>query len=175
MNRRDVDRNSLLPFNSLDLVRKYFASVKAMDRGAVSNKSFDTGRIMSLWHEDGKLTIGGKPLGGEHTFAGSKEITAFYRKRAKGVDGEIAVNVSSIEVANAKSADHVVASGLRYVVTHKEEGLQVPFTHNFTLRDGRIADLRIHVGTPSKSEIAPQGALRIEDLGRLSAMAWMVA
>lgn len=91
------------------------------------------------------------------------------------MNGEIALNLSSIEVANAKTADHVVASGLRYVVTHGEEGLQVPFTHNFFLRDGRIADLKIHVGAPAKSDIAPMGLLKVEDLGRLAAMAWMVA
>lgn len=175
MNRRDLTRDSLKPLNNLDIVRRYFASVKAMDRAAVTSKSFDTDRIMALWHDDGQLTIGGKPLGGEHSFAGAKEISSFYESRVKGVDGEIAYNVSSIEVANAKSADHVVASGLRFVVTHKEEGLQVPFTHNFIMRGGRIASLKIHVGAPSKSEIAPLGALQVEDLGRLSAMAWMVA
>jgi hypothetical protein len=175
MDRREIARKSLQPFNNLGIVKRYFASVKTMDRAATSNKRFDTDRIMTLWHDDGKLTISGKPLGGEHSFSGANEISTFYERRAKGVDGEIAINVSSIEVANAKSAEHVVASGLRYVVTHKEEGLQVPFTHNFTLRDGRIIDLKIHVGTPAKSEIAPLGALQVEDLGRLSAMAWMVA
>ena len=175
MDRKEIARKGLQPFSNLDVVKRYFASVKAMDRAAVANRGFETDRIMALWHEDGKLTIGGKPIDGEHYFSGSKEISNFYERRAKGVDGEIAVNVSSIEVANAKSADHVVASGLRYVVTHKEEGLQVPFTHNFTLRDGRIAELKIHVGTPARSDIAPLGALQVEDLGRLSAMAWMVA
>lgn len=175
MDRKEISRKSLQPFNNLDVVKKYFSSVKTMDRAATSKRSFDTDRIMSLWHDDGKLTISGKPLGGEHSFSGAEEISTFYERRAKGVDGEIAINVSSIEVANSKSADHVVASGLRYVVTHKEEGLQVPFTHNFILNDGRISELRIHVGPPAKSEIAPLGALQVEDLGRLSAMAWMVA
>lgn len=175
MDRREIARKSLQPFDNLAVVKKYFAAVKTMDQAATSNKTFDTDRIMALWHDDGNLTISGKPLGGEHSFSGARELSKFYKQRAKGVDGEIAVNVSSIEVANAKSSDHIVASGLRYVVTHNEEGLQVPFTHNFTLRDGRITELKIHVGTPAKSEIAPVGALRVEDLGRLSAMAWMVA
>lgn len=175
MDRREIHRKSLQPFNNLEIVKKYFASVKMMDKAAVSSKEFDTSQIMTLWHEDGNLTISGKPLGKDSFFAGAKEISLFYERRAKGVDGELSTNVSSIEVANAKSAEHVVASGVRYVVTHKEEGLQVPFTHNFTLREGRITDLKIHVGTPAKSEIAPLGALQVEDLGRLSAMAWMVA
>lgn len=175
MPRKEIARNSLEPFSNLDVIKKYFAAVKAMDRAAVASKDFDTSRIMSLWNSDGKLTIAGKPLEGEHAYSGKREIAAFYKKRAKGVPGEIAVNLSSIEVANAKSSDRVAASGLRYVVTHQEEGLQVPFTHNFTMRDGLISELRIHVGTPARSEIAPLGALKVEDLGRLSAMAWMVA
>lgn len=175
MNAREISRRSLQPFNNLDVIKKYFAAVKKMDSSAVADRSFDTDRIMSLWHEDGTLTIGGKPLGEERRYSGTRELSGFYRRRAKGVNGEIAINVSGIDVANAKSADHVTASGLRYVVNRRKEGLQVPFTHNFTLRDGRIADLRIHVGTPARSEIAPVGALQIEDMGRLAAMAWMVA
>lgn len=175
MNRKELARNSNKAFKNLEVIRKYFASVKTMDSSAVSKRAFNTGQIMALWHNDGKLTIGGKPLGKEYSYSGRNEISSFYKRRARGVDGEFALNVSSIDVANAKSPEHVVASGLRYVVTHKDEGLQVPFTHNFTLRDGRITDLKIHVGTPAKSEIAPLGTLQVEDLGRLSAMAWMVA
>jgi hypothetical protein len=175
MKAADVSRRSLEPFDNLGIIKKYFAAVKTMDRAAVADSKFDTGKIMALWHQDGHLTIGGKPLGGERNYSGGREISSFYERRAKGVNGEIAVNISGIDVANAKSADHVTASGLRYVVTRKNEGLQVPFTHNFTLKDGRISDLKIHVGVPAASEIAPQGRLKIEDMGRLAAMAWMVA
>lgn len=175
MDRKELARRSLVPFDNLGVVKKYFASVKAMDKAVTAQKAFDTDKIMSLWHPDGKLTIGGKPIGEDKTYSGAEEIASFYKRRAEGVDGQIAVNLSTIEVANAKSADHIVASGQRYVVTHDDEGLQVPFTHNFTLRDGRIEELNIHVGAPAKSGIAPLGGLMIEDMGRLSAMAWMVA
>lgn len=175
MNAREISRRSLQPFNNLDVIKKYFAAVKAMDRAAVADRPFDTKRIMALWHENGTLTIGGKPLGEDHRYCGARELSRFYQRRARGVNGEIAVNISGIDVANAKTADHVTASGQRYVVNRREEGLQVPFTHNFTLRDGRIADLRIHVGAPTRSDIAPVGALQVEDMGRLAAMAWMVA
>lgn len=175
MNAREIARKSLQPFDNLGVIKNYFAAVKAMDSAAVADRPFDTKRIMGLWHEDGTLTIGGKPLGKDHRYAGARELSGFYRRRAKGVNGEIAVNISGIDVANAKSAEHVTASGQRYVVNRKEEGLQVPFTHNFTLRDGRIADLKIHVGVPTRSEIAPVGGLEVEDMGRLAAMAWMVA
>lgn len=175
MKAADVARRSLKPFDNLGLVRKYFAAVKEMDRAAVADRPFNTGKIMALWHDDGHLTIGGKPLDGEHSYSGGREISSFYERRANGVNGEIRVNISGIDVANAKNAEHVTASGLRYVVTRGDEGLQVPFTHNFTIRDGRITDLKIHVGVPAKSEIAPVGRLQIEDMGRLAAMAWMVA
>lgn len=175
MNAREISRRSLQPFNNLDVIKRYFAAVKAMDSAAVADRPFDTDKIMSLWHEDGSLTIGGKPIGKDHRYSGARELSGFYRRRAKGVNGEIAVNISGIDVANAKSADHVTASGQRYVVNRRKEGLQVPFTHNFTLRDGRISELRIHVGAPSRSQIAPVGGLQIEDMGRLAAMAWMVA
>jgi ketosteroid isomerase-like protein len=175
MKYNDLARSNLVPFDNLAVIRKYFAAVKAMDKAATSQKAFDTGRIMALWHADGRLSISGKPIGEEKSYRGSREIAGFYKQRAKGVHGEIAVNASAVDVANAKSADHVVASGVRYVVTHEDEGLQIPFTHNFTMRDGRIAELRIHVGTPAKSEVAPLGNLNVEDMGRLSAMAWMVA
>lgn len=175
MNAREISRKSLQPFSNLDVIKRYFAAVKAMDSAAVADRPFDTDRIMALWDEKGSLTIGGKPLGREHSYRGTGELAGFYRRRAKGVNGEIAVNISGIDVANAKSADHVTASGQRYVVTRKEEGMQVPFTHNFTLRDGRITELKIHVGVPTRSEIAPVGGLQVEDMGRLAAMAWMVA
>jgi ketosteroid isomerase-like protein len=175
MKYNDLARSNLVPFDNLAIIKKYFAAVKAMDKAAVSQKAFDTDRIMALWHGDGRLTIGGKPIGDDKSYRGSREIAGFYKQRARGVPTEIAVNASAVDVANAKSADHVVASGVRYVVTHDDEGLQVPFTHNFTMRDGRIAELRIHVGAPAKSEVAPLGNLKVEDMGRLSAMAWMVA
>ena len=68
-----------------------------------------------------------------------------------------------------------MASGRRYVISENGEGMEVPFTHAFEMDGRRIKTLRIRVGDPQKSEIAPSGSLEIEDMGRLAAMAWMVA
>ena len=175
MDRKQLESKSLEPFDNLGIVKKYFSAVKAMDKATQAQRKFDTGKIMSLWQADGKLTIGGKPIGEDKSYAGQSQIESFYQHRAKGVHEKIAVNLSTIDVANAKSSGHIVASGQRYVVNHKNEGMQVPFTHNFTLNQGKIAELKIHIGSPATSEIAPLGTLAVEDMGRLAAMAWMVA
>jgi ketosteroid isomerase-like protein len=175
MDRKELARLNREPFDNLGIAKKYFAAVKTMDRAATRGRDFGTDKILALWSADGKLTIGGKQFGEDRSYTGLKEIDGFYRHRARGVDGAFALNHSTVDVANAKSADHVTASGQRYVVTANDEGLQVPFTHNFTMRDGKITELRIHVGVPGKTSIAPLGALQVEDMGRLSAMAWMVA
>ncbi|MCG7978419.1 MAG: hypothetical protein N0E58_09850 [Candidatus Thiodiazotropha endolucinida] len=175
MDIKELSENSLGPFDNLALIRRYFANVKAMDAKTLEGDGFDVGEIMELWHKDGMLRIRGRDSIGEKTFKGAEEISSFYINRTRGVDGALSSNLSKIDVANAKNSEHVVASGIRYIVTKNGEGLQAPFTHNFILNDGKIESLDIHVGKANKSEIAPLGALQIEDMGRLSAMAWMVA
>lgn len=175
MDINDLSNRRLEPFDNLGLIKRYFAAIGEMDRAAVAEEGYDVGEVMSLWDPDGRLTIRGKDTVGEHEFNGAKEIAGFYEKRSRGFGGAFKVNLSAIDVANAKNREHITASGVRYMVTGEESGLQAPFTHNFKLKDGRIASLDIHVGSPGETELAPLGALRVEDLGRLSAMAWMVA
>ncbi len=175
MNINDLSSHRLEPFDNLDLIKRYFALIGDMDRAAVAEEKFGVDDIMSLWHEDGRLTIRGKETVGEHEYQGADQIAEFYQRRARGVGGEFKVNLSSIEVANSKNREHITASGVRYMVTRDETGVQAPFTHNFRLKDGQITSLDIHVGSPGETELAPVGALRVEDMGRLSAMAWMVA
>ena len=175
MDINDLSNKRLEPFDNLDLIKRYFATIGDMDKAAVAEEKYDLDAIMALWHEDGQLTIRGKDTVGEHNFEGSKDIAGFYEKRTRGFGGNFRINLSSIDVANSKNRDHITASGVRYMVTRDEAGLQAPFTHNFKVKDGKIAALDIHVGTPGETELAPVGALRVEDMGRLSAMAWMVA
>ena len=175
MKVRDLSRRSLGPLDNLSVIRRYFAAVKSMDGSAVRGRKFNTERIMKLWNPKGQLKIRGKETVGEHSFSGAREISSFYVNRARGVDGQFKTNLSKIDVANAKNGEHVVVSGIRYIVTRQGEGLQAPFTHNFKLEDGKITALDIHVGKPGESKLAPIGELQIEDLGKLSAMAWMVA
>ena len=171
----DLTNKRLEPFDNLDLVRRYFAAIGDMDKAAVAEEKYDLDDIMSLWCDDGHLTIRGKDTVGEYSFEGAKDIAGFYEKRTRGFGGNFRINLSSINVANSKNRDHITASGVRYMVTRDDAGLQAPFTHNFKLKDGKITALDIHVGTPGGTELAPVGALRVEDMGRLSAMAWMVA
>ena len=84
-NRSKIVGDSLRPFKNLDIVRKYFAAVKAMDRAALGGAGFDSAKVMRLWHRDGTLTIAGRPLGGKHAYQGAKDIKSFYARRIKGV------------------------------------------------------------------------------------------
>lgn len=175
MNINDLSDRRLEPFDNLDLIKRYFALIGDMDQAAVAEEKFSVDDVMSLWQKNGVLTIRGKETVGEHEYEGADQIAEFYTRRARGVGGEFKVNLSSIDVANSKNRDHITVSGVRYMVTRDEAGVQAPFTHNFKLADGKIAALDIHVGKPGETELAPIGALRVEDMGRLSAMAWMVA
>ncbi|SFL19027.1 hypothetical protein SAMN04488518_12036 [Pseudovibrio ascidiaceicola] len=175
MDIRELNKTSLTPLSNMSVIEKYFAAVKEMDAHAVKGEKFNTDTIMELWHSGGTLSIHGKESIGEKSYTKHDEIAGFYQNRARGVDGMLATNLSKVNVANAKNDEHIVVSGLRYIINKKGEGLQAPFTHNFRLQDGRISSLDIHVGTPGKTEVAPVGALSIDDLGSLSAMAWMVA
>jgi hypothetical protein len=125
MDRKQILQKSLEPFDNVAVVKRYFSAVKAMDRSALAKRNFNTDRIMALWHDEGRLTISGKPMG-EHSFSGAGEISTFYERRAKGIGGEISVNISSIQVANAKNSEHVVASGQRYVVTASQPTVRPP-------------------------------------------------
>jgi hypothetical protein len=174
MDVKELSRGSLGPFDNLAVIRRYFSAVKSMDAKALKGTKFDVGTILDLWHRDGQLRIRGEAIG-ERKFNGHKEMRGFYANRTHGADGAFSANLSRVNIANAKNHEHVTVSGVRYVVNKQGEGLQAPFTHNFDLKDGKIVGLEIHVGKAEKSEVAPLGTLKVEDLGRLSAMAWMVA
>jgi ketosteroid isomerase-like protein len=168
-------KSSLEPFDNLALIRRYFAAVKAMDQNALKGTPVEPKTIMALWDKGGQLAIHGPDPIGEKQFRGTKELSGFYSRRARGVDGELKVNLSRVNTAQSKSGEQVTVSGSRYVVAKSGEGMQVPFAHKFTIADGKITHLEISVGKAGPTEIAPIGALDVADLGRLSAMAWMVA
>lgn len=175
MSIQSLRKGSLEPFDNLALIKRYFAAVKSMDQKAVAGTPFQVDAILALWNSDGELFIHGPAPLGEQRFKGTKELRRFYANRARGVDGEFKVNLSRVNVANAKSGEQVRVSGARHVVTKDGEGLQVPFAHDFRMSGGRIDALEITVGKAGPTEAAPLGALNVQDLGRLSAMAWMVA
>lgn len=168
-------KNSLEPFNNLGLIKRYFSAVKTMDQKAVAGKTFEVDAILKLWNERGELYIHGPAPLGERRFKGARELRKFYADRARGAAGAFRVNLSHVNVANAKNSEQVLVSGTRYVVNKQKEGMQVPFAHNFKLSAGKIDALEITVGKAGPTDIAPIGTLTVQDLGRLSAMAWMVA
>ena len=175
MTIESLRKSSLDPFNNLGLIKRYFAAVKSMDQKAVAGKTFEVDAILKLWNENGELFIHGPEPIGERRFKGLKELGLFYANRARGAEGAFQVNLSKVNVANAKNGEQVLVSGSRYVVNKRQEGAQIPFAHNFKLTSGKIDSLEITVGKAAQTEIAPLGSLSVTDLGRLSAMAWMVA
>jgi ketosteroid isomerase-like protein len=175
MDIKSLRKSSLDPFDKVAMIKKYFAAVKSMDSNALAGKRVDVDSILRLWGEKGTLTIKGPQPLGEQTFKGVKQLRGFYENRARGVDGVFKVNLSSINSAAARSAEQVLVAGARYVVNAAGEGMQIPFSHNFTISEDQITQLQITVGKAGKTNIAPLGTLSVQDLGRLSAMAWMVA
>lgn len=175
MNRNNIKRGSLKPFEEIALLNRYFRSVKKMDAAASRGKSAGVEDILGLWADDGTLELSGAEPIGQRVFRGREELRAFYEGRSRGVEKVLQFNVSSVNVASARSAGRLVASGVRHVVSATGEGMEVPFTHNFELQGGRIHSLKIHIGAPRAGEVAPLGLLQVEDMGRLAAVAWMVA
>jgi ketosteroid isomerase-like protein len=175
MDISSLRKASLEPFDNIALIRRYFAAVKAMDQNALKGSPVEPKAIMALWDKGGELAIHGPDPIGERRFKGTRELQGFYARRARGVDGELKINLSKVNTAQSKSGEQVTVSGSRYVVARSGEGMQVPFAHKFTIADGRITALEISVGKAAETEIAPLGTLGVTDLGRLSAMAWMVA
>ena len=175
MDIASLRKSSLDPFDNLALIRRYFAAVKTMDRNALKGTAIEPDAIMSLWNDTGELAIHGPDPIGERRFSGSTEVKDFYSRRARGVHGELSVNLSKVNTAQSKSGEQVTVSGSRYVVGKSGEGMQVPFAHKFTIAEGRISALEITVGKAGPTDLAPLGTLSVTDLGRLSAMAWMVA
>jgi hypothetical protein len=175
MDIKSIRKESLNPFNNVALIKRYFSSVKLMDTSAVAGKKFSVDPIMKLWADDGELVLQGPDPIGEHRFKGPKELKAFYANRARGVSGALKVNLSQVNTASGKSSEQVLVAGSRYVVNGAGEGMQVPFAHKFRMDGGKIKGLEITVGKAGPTDIAPLGALGVKDLGRLAAMAWMVA
>lgn len=175
MKVNDLKRRALKPFDSLQLAKRYFAAVKSMDAAAPATRKSGIAAVMRLWSPQGTLRITGPDPIGEQSFSDPAAIRRFYAERGKGVHDVLDVNVSTVGVANAKSPERLTISGTRYVVNTKGEGMEVPFTHNFDIEGSRIRSLHINIGQARASEVAPIGSLGVEDMGRLAAMAWMVA
>ena len=175
LDKRALRRDSLEPLDRLSMARRYFRAVKVMDRGALKGRTSGVDQILKLWNEDGVLQLRGPEPIGNRTYKGYKDLAKFYKRRTKGLASELGFNLSNVQSAKAGETGLTVG-GKRLVISSKGEGIEVPFSHTFqTNKRGEITSLRIQVGKAKATELAPQGSLQIEDMGRLAAMAWMVA
>lgn len=168
--------------NIMDAVKHYFESVLLLDEGALKNHSKMVQQavsgFMGVWSPKGKLTITGPEPIGMQDYQGEKAIHSFYARKGKGFEGLLGGTSMPKAVSNINitAANQAIVSGQRTVITPDGEGMVIAFTHNFRFEeDGKLRSLHIHVGDPEKSEMAPMGNLSIQDMGKLAAVAWMVA
>lgn len=170
-----VDR-PLAVLDNMTTVRRYFQEVERLDEAAMSRADIDPKAILKLWTADGEMVLAGPEPLGQRRMLGRKELEAFYRGRGHGVADVLSRLAKAVTQSISEPGDQVVVKGTRYAVSTRGEGVEAPFTHSFQLTpQGKISRLRIEVGGPRASDHAPQGALRIEDMGRLTAVAWAVA
>lgn len=165
------------PIAAVTTAQSYFAQIQSLDYEALGGGKFDPAAMMSLWDPDGTLTITGPEPIGSRTFRGEKEISSFYQNRAAGgIAKELSQVVWNLESVAASEHGVLTVRGMRYLVDPKGHGFQVSFQHNFTLNsDGSIKSLVLQVGEPDATPLVERGGLSVEDMGRLTSMAWMVA
>jgi hypothetical protein len=164
--------------DNLSKINRYFKLVAKMDKANIKSKMPPVKNIMEMWSKEGVLEITGDKKFGKHSFKGQKELSAFYEKRARGIPDTFRRMVLNMAGAKsvARNEGRAVANGVRHLLTRDGQGLAVPFSHDFSFDDnGLITSLHINIGKPNESPIAPQGNLDIKDMGKLAAVAWMVA
>lgn len=171
-------REDFQTLDNLTTINRYFKLVARMDKANLSSKTPPIEKILKLWNAKGQLRISGPSPMGEHAFTGNRSLAGFYEKRVQGIPETFRRMVLNMEGAKSvrKCENRAVANGVRHLLTTEGEGLAVPFSHDFTFDDdGLISSLSIHIGKPASSPIAPKGSLGIKDMGKLAAVAWMVA
>jgi hypothetical protein len=158
--------------------QSYFEQIQLLDYEARGGGGkFDPGVMMSLWDPDGMLTIVGPEPLGTRTFRGQKEISDFYQNRAAGtISKELSEMVWNLESTVAAGDGALTVRGTRYLVDSRGRGFEVSFQHNFRLNtDGSIKSLVLQVDDPRRSQFIPLRRLSVQDMGRLTSLAWMVA
>jgi hypothetical protein len=164
-----------MPDNVATVV-SYFDQVLAMDQAAMNRLPYDVLGLVLLWAPDGQLTLEGTPDFGSHVYNGQAELTQFYTDRQNGQADTFSMDNKASPTPLATGPDDVQATGYRHLVNHSGEGFKISYTHNFHFRpDGKIQSLHVQVGPPEPTDLAPIGSLTMQDMGRLSVVAWMVA
>jgi hypothetical protein len=180
-----IQKEKERPVDATDVVKRYFELIRALRAGDPS--SVDA--LMSLWDDDGTFEFKGPPpLVG--TFRGAMAIRTLYHNRLKangmplslemksGGQQDVLLGVVDTDVTNIRRDGARVLAGWRTTIgTQQNQGYDVPGSHIFTFKGGKIKSLRVSVSAkPAASRIAhlDLAKLAVSDVGRLSLAAWAV-
>lgn len=184
--QRNYGNSANSPFQ---LVINYFDCMDNLrdgDKGAVED-------IMSLWDNDGCLILAGAPKapGWPKRYKDCDSIAGRYSnlleaqgKSFKLSDEKSMVSLSSIKerIRNISLKGNVATATVVASVSTNEDtsrGFEIEGNFTFTLNNGKIAQLIENVdwsdAVDSRIEKVKIGDLNIDDIGRLTLMAWAIA
>lgn len=175
-----------------DLVHKYFDLIRELRTGVEGAPE----RLRELWDPDGVFEFAGSPpVTG--TFTGINAITVLYQNRfaangmplrlqglhdeqdaedaERGIETALGIVETDVHRVRVLDDERAVAGWTTVIGTRDRHGFQVSGSHSFTFKDGKISRLRIVVSPkPDPTEQFDLSALSVDDIGRLSLMAWAV-
>ena len=168
-----------------EIVHEYFQHVSDLRSG----KEGAVEALMNLWDADGTFEFAGSPpVTG--TFHGRNAIHVLYKNRflangmkfhlepdkAGAARHDVALGVVSTDVGRVRARDHKIVAGWTTTMgTQDGRGFQVSGSHTFTLRDGKITNLKVVVSPrPDTAPNLKLDGLAVEDIGRLALAAWAV-
>ena len=168
------------------LVKTYFSYIHDLRTGVPGSVE----KLVDLWTQDGTFEFAGSPpvVG---SFHGRAAIQALYKNRfaankmpiALEMDASkpaperhAALGVVETEVNHIRHRDgHIIAGWTTVMGTVDGRGFQVPGSHTFTFKEGKISSLKIVVSPkPEEAKNLKLSNLGVEDVGRLALAAWAV-
>jgi ketosteroid isomerase-like protein len=165
------------------MVQRYFAEIEDLRQG----KESAVDRLLEMWDENGVFEFAGSPeVAG--MFTGKNAIRVMYKNRVKeggmkvrletGAEKSVALGDVKTKVSQIKSINDtkMVASWTTLISTREGHGFEVPGSHTFNFKAGKLANLKVVVSPTAKE--APgfeMKGLNVKDVGRLSLAAWAVA
>lgn len=174
-------------FDDLEkIVKQYFENIRALrkgDRDAIR-------KLVDMWDVDGVFEFAGAPpLQGK--YVGRTAILTLYsnRFRANGMalklestagkereHHDVALGIVDTKVLRIRSHDErIIAGWSTEIGTNDKRGFAVAGSHTFSIKDGRITNLRIVVSPkPEKVDSLRMEGLTVNDIGRLALAAWPV-
>jgi hypothetical protein len=165
------------------IVHRYFEMIRDLRNG--KEESVDA--LMDLWDDKGTFEFAGAFSG---AFKGALAIRTLYhnRLRANGASFTLETKNRSVDVTLGtvdtqiakirKDGNRALVGWRTVVATGEKHGFDVPGSHVFTFKGGKIAKLRVSVSSkPMQSELLKglsMASLTTASLGHLSQMAWAV-